>query len=389
VRGFLAAVIVVAVAMNPEAQEERIAEILVHGNHATPTADVAALAALRVGDPATPERLALAEERLRASGRFETVEIRRRYRSIADPSAILIVVVVNERGRPLPMLLPVVARRDGHALTYGGRVTFVDVVGDRSRISAPLTWGGERRAAVEIEKMGIRGSVALRREINPHFDLADARLEVRLDGEHALTPWLRAGAGARVSRVTFGATRDRVSSVRASVTVDTRHDPVFPRAAVHARVGGGVTTTSPLAAAPTYEMDLQGYVGVAGPAVLAVRAQARGAGSALPLAEWALLGGAQSVRGYRAGYRAGENLAAISAELRVPVNSLRAAARVGVRTFVEAGAAWRTAARARKQPFDRGIGGGLFIGFAGVSAGVDVAWPERGRPRVHGQLLVQ
>ena len=75
---------------------ERIVEIRVHGNHTTPDADVLAIAGLTLGEAATPERLADAESRLLASRRFTAIEVRRRYQSIADPSQILIVLLVDE-----------------------------------------------------------------------------------------------------------------------------------------------------------------------------------------------------------------------------------------------------------------------------------------------------
>ncbi len=379
------------------AQTEAIAEIRVHGNHTTPEAEILALAGLRVGEPATADRLAQAERVLRESGRFEDVEVRRRYRSIDNPAEILIILLVDERAPAAPMWMPIVARREGHALTYGARVAFVNALGPRTRISAPMTWGGERRAAVEVERtvgatpaspaLTIGGSVAVHRTVNPHFDLADNRREVQVRAERVLTPWLRAGGGARVTRVTFGgAPEEWHQAAGAHVTLDTRVDPSFPRNAVHATVGVARLAMSRLKPAPTYNTDLRGYVGLFGPAVLALRGQARHAGAALPISEWALAGGSESVRGYRAGHRAGDSMAAVSAEVRVPVTSPLSNARLGVRGFVDAGAAWNAGEPARKQQYDQGAGGGVYFGFAAVAASVDVAWPERGSPRLHVQL---
>jgi hemolysin activation/secretion protein len=137
---------------------------------------------------------------------------------------------------------------------------------------------------------------------------------------------------------------------------------------------------------PSVDADLRGYVSLFGPAVLALRGQARHAGAALPISEWALAGGSESVRGYRAGHRAGDSMAAISAEVRVPVTSPLSNARMGVKAFADAGAAWMADASIRKQQFDRGVGAGVFLGWASVTATADIAWPERGRPRVHVQL---
>src|SRR5258707_11427964 len=99
----------------PSRVEGRIVEIRVHGNHTTPDADVLAIAGLKLGDPATPERIAEAESRLLASRRFTTVEVRRRYQSIPDPSRILIVLLVDElRGVSKQHLIPGPMARLGH-----------------------------------------------------------------------------------------------------------------------------------------------------------------------------------------------------------------------------------------------------------------------------------
>ena len=82
--------------------QETIAEIRVHGNHTTPDADVIGLSGLKPGDPATDARLAEAEQALRKSNRFDNVEVRKRFRSIDNPSDILIMIVIDERGQPSP-----------------------------------------------------------------------------------------------------------------------------------------------------------------------------------------------------------------------------------------------------------------------------------------------
>src|SRR5712691_42309 len=228
-----------------------IVAIQVHGNHTTPDADILAIAGLNVGDPATPERLAEAETKLRDSHRFESVEVRRRYQSIADPSRILVVLLVDEkpgvskdhlipgpaaRLRAVTMWLPILRFEDGYGFTYGARTAFVDTLGAHSRISAPVTWGGERRAALEIERAFdrgpvsvVRGSVALDRRVNPHFNVPDNRREATVQADRALASWLRVGADARVAHVVFGGFDARHQAAGAHVVVDTRLDPSFPR----------------------------------------------------------------------------------------------------------------------------------------------------------------
>src|SRR5262245_32863376 len=76
---------------------ETIAEIRVHGNHTTPDADVISLSGLTTGGDASDARLHEAEQKLKSSDRFDNVEVRRRFRSIDNPSDILVVILVDER----------------------------------------------------------------------------------------------------------------------------------------------------------------------------------------------------------------------------------------------------------------------------------------------------
>jgi outer membrane protein assembly factor BamA len=400
-------IIVIFVVQGAAAQTpESIAEIRVHGNHTTPDADILNLAGLAVGAPATPAALAQAAVRLRASDRFDAVEVRRRYRSIANPSEILVILLVDERAavtaanlvpgplsrlRAAGMWMPILHHRDGYGLTYGARLGFVGPLGPGSRLSVPMTWGAERRAGVEVERTFnsgpltlIRGTAGIQRRVNPHYSASDMRNEVTLLAERVVTGWLRAGATGRVSGIEFdGGDRAWHHAIGGRLTLDTRIDPSFPRNAVHATVGWERVTS-----ANRVHADLRGYVGLVGPVVLALRGQASRADRALPFAERPLLGGGDSLRGYRAGHQAGDSMAAISGELRVPLTSPLNFGRFGVKAFADAGTTWLSGERLRKQQFDRGAGVGIYFGATAFSAGVDVAWPERGQPRIHVGLGV-
>src|SRR5580658_6757794 len=77
-------------------EEEIVADIRVHGNAATSDEEVIRLAGIRVGmaiEADTPRRI---EATLAASGRFEHVQVLKRFASIADPTQILLVIVVDE-----------------------------------------------------------------------------------------------------------------------------------------------------------------------------------------------------------------------------------------------------------------------------------------------------
>ena len=383
---------------------EQIAEIRVHGNHTTPDADILAVSGLAVGQPATEAHLKEAEEKLRSSRRFEGAEVRRRYLSIEDPSAILVMVVVDEHpastpDNPVPgslrrlrfatMWLPILNYADGYGFTYGVRFSFAEPLGPQTRISVPLSWGGERRAGFEIERTftkavvsRVSGGVATYRRVNQHYNVPDLRYETRGRVERDFRSWLRAGGGGRVARVDFGGREERHSAAGFDVTVDTRLDPSFPRKAIHTVVGWEHMDFE-VAGTSRWFGDLRGYAPLGGSRVLVVRGQFSHAADPLPPSEQALLGGSQSLRGYSTGYRAGDIMAAVSAEVRVPLTSPLRIGRFGVRGFIDAGAAWPNGESIQDQQFDRGIGGGVYFGLPALMFDLDVAWPESGNPRVH------
>src|SRR5207248_2144576 len=109
--------------------------------------------------------------RLKATKRFDNVQVLKRYASIADPSQILLVIIVDEgpvkiemtgdvvnptrvvrSHRPRILVLPILNRQDGYGLTYGARLARQNVAGKDSRLTFPLTWGGDRSAGVDFEK---------------------------------------------------------------------------------------------------------------------------------------------------------------------------------------------------------------------------------------------
>jgi hypothetical protein len=376
---------------------ERLGEVRVHGNHTTPDADVLTIAGLQVGAAVTDGTLHEAATRLRQSRRFDDVEIRKRYRSIDDPADILVIILVQEvpgvtdddlipgplkRVRSLGMWLPVVDYADGYGFTYGARITFVDALGPRSRISTPLTWGGERRAALGVDRTFERGpfsrleaAASLTRRVNPHFNLPDTRSELRVRAERAVRSWLRVGGGMRRTNVSFGGVEDTVVAPGADLLIDTRTDPGFPRNALHLTAGVEQLRFDGGHHAARWTTDLRGYVGVFGSAVVALRAATSTSGSALPAYEQALLGGTATLRGYDFGYRAGDNLAMMSAEVRVPLTSPLIMAKLGVKGFFDAATVYPHGARLADQVFDRGAGGGVFLSWAVVRMGLDLAWP--------------
>jgi len=405
----LAAIVCVLVIPGPAVAQERIAEIRVHGNHTTPDTDIIGLSGLKPGDPVTDARLAEATQALRKSNRFDDVELRKRFRSIDNPADILIMIVIDERSgvsaddltpgfgarvRNSMLWWPIFNYADGYGFTYGLRPAFADPIGMDSVLSFPLSWGGERRAGAELEKsfnnQRTRAGVAfsVNRRVNPFFDVSDLRQQVRVEADHAVVPWMRVGAGASLANVDFGdAYEARHVAAGPHVTFDTRIDPLFPRNAVHARIDWQHVDFE-TGGAGVFETDARLYVGVTRRAVVALRGHLVRSDGPLPEAEQSLLGGYDSLRGYRTGHRAGDSLAAVSAELRVPVSSPLRTSQLGVKAFIDAGTVWNAGTQLSDQPFERGIGTGVYLGAAVMKLDLDVAWPEDGKPRVHFALGV-
>ncbi len=386
-----------------------IAQIRVHGNHTTPDAVVLELVALEIGTPATSQALEAARERVEQSGRFAAVEVRRRLASLADPTQVMVVVMVTERTgvadddlrpglgrrvRAAGMWMPVLAYEDGYGFTYGARASFVDLIGPRTRVSTPITWGGERRAGVEVERTFPSGPLSrvvatagVTRRVNPFDEIADTRIGARLRAEHAFSPWLRIGGSVRRERISFEDRDQDLTSFGMDFVADTRIDPVFPRNAVFASLGFERLGFSEAFASTRWTLETRGYVGLPGSSVLAVSVHASRADQPLPRYERALLGGTASLRGTRAGFASGDNLAAGSIELRVPVTSPLSVGRLGVKAFLDAGRVWNVRESIRDEPFTRGAGGGVFFGVAALTANVDVGRSD-GRTRWHAALGV-
>ena len=385
---------------------ERIAEVRVHGNYATPDAEVLRLAAVTVGDPFTASTLAEIRGRLQTSGRFDDVEVRKRFRSIADPTEIVVVIVVTEfptpdvapPGPPNPvarivrngMFLPVLGYADGYGFTYGGRVTFAGVPAGGGRVSVPLTWGGTKRAAVEVEQRVPRGPIdrmyggaAISRRRNPHDRVDDDRRLAWVGASRTFASTFALEGRAAVTRVGFAGIEERFTSLGARVTLDTRVDPAFPRNALLASAGWERLTWDGGRRVNRYRTEVRGFIGLLGPAVLSIGGEMGRADRPLPRYERFLLGGAGTLRGHRAGSFSGDNLAAASAEIRIPFTSPLDVGRMGVNLFVDGGTAFDHGTRLRDARWRWGGGAGLFLQATILQINLDVAFREGGGARVH------
>ena len=392
----------------PAAGPEVVAELRVHGNHSIPDADILQMAGVALGDPVEPETLDAVAARLRASGRFESVEVRKRYTSLVRREAVALILLVRERpgaadparralGRALgflarrTMFLPVLDYAEGHGYSYGARFRLVDVAGAGSSLSVPLTWGGTRQAGVVLEKRfetgvvhALRAGAAATRQENQHYRVRDRRLSVWAGADRRLADPLRAAARADWSDVGFGALAETVAIYRVGLELDTRRNAGFPRDAVVAHAGWQWLDRAGAARVVTQpQADVRGFVGLSGQTVLGLRVLYQGASDSLPGYAQPLLGGLASVRGHRFGHRAGDRLAAASAELRFPVSSPLSFGRAGVRAFFDTGAVYGAGDDIYRTRFSQGAGAGVFLNAAFINLQADVAHDLDGRFRLH------
>lgn len=395
----------------PSGGIEVIAEIQVHGNNATPDAEVLALARVERGAIYTDLLREQVRERLQRSGRFEGVEVRKRFASIDDLTRIALVILVDEhpvriepagagegasgvrvvrrRWIASPMVMPILDFEDGYGLTYGAAVAYPGVAGKKSRLSVPLSWGGRKRAAVEFDTevrtpvvSRLRAGVSLERRTNPAFDEEDHRRRVWGRAERT---WHRVRAGTTLAweRVSFGAVQEDWTSAGADVTFDTRIDPTFPRNAVWTQ--SRWTRWSGALSGPVWrwESDVRGYIGLFGQSVLVTRVERDASDAVLPDYFKPLMGGWSNLRGYAAGAFVGDTRTTGSIELRVPVSSPMSVARAGISIFLDGGKIYARGTRFDEAPWRRGAGVSLWLTATIVQAGLSIARGSDGDTRVN------
>jgi outer membrane protein assembly factor BamA len=375
----------------PQAPAEKIAEVRVHGNATLSDEAVLKLAGLAVGTALDAGGTDAIEKRLRDSGRFDEVQVRKRYRTLAMDEVALVLLVherpgvtatgeppsVLRRLRSRLMFFPILHYDDGYGWTYGGQTAMVDALGKGTRLSVPLSWGATRRAAVEADrtfKTGpltrLTGSFGVAQRENPHFLVDDRRTEVNARAERRVFNMLTFGGELARTQVTFQPAHDTFWTTGADVTLDTRRDPSFPSDAVLTSVSWSRlhpigTTALGLAGdgVDRYRVDARGFKRLVGQSVLALRAEYDNASGPLPQFEQWLLGGS-SLRGVTSGKYAGDQRFLWSAELRAPFSSPLSVGRVGFNVFMDGGAMAAYGERLfdqRDQPHHKSAGAGLFM----------------------------
>lgn len=390
--------VVLAALLVAQAPAETIAEVRVHGNVTLDNAAVVALAGITLGAPLEAGGLDGIKKRLQNSGRFDTIEVRKRYRTLAMDE-VAIVLLVHERpgltkdGQPPGVVrrirgrllfFPILAYDEGYGWTYGARLSLVNAIGKGTRLSVPLSYGGTKRVAIEADRTfrsgpltRLSGSFGVAERGNPHFLVDERRVEFKGRAERRLIDMVTLGGDVSRTRVTFDPVRDQLWTTGADATLDTRRDPSFPSDAILAtaawsRLNPIGATSFGADSIDRYRLDARGYKRLFGQNVVAVRAQYDTASAPLPVYEQWLLGGS-SLRGTAAGSYAGDKRFLWSAELRVPFSSPLSQGRLGLNVFMDGGVTAPHGQNIFDAPRYRSAGAGLFLNFAVVNLNLNVA----------------
>ena len=396
---------------------EVVTDIRVQGNVLTTDAEMRQLVGVEIGTPFTADLTDVVAERLKKTRKFESIQVLKRFASIVDPSQIILVVIVNEgpveiesfgdvpKGPPNAgdevsrvvkrrgfglMWLPLFDFEDGYGFTYGVQLARPKVLGASSRLSFPLTWGGDKQAGAQLEKIfnggpltRVETGAALDQRTNPFFQEDDTRDRLWVRGERAIGQPLRVGAFVGWQHVSFMNSTDRFTQAGADVTFDTRLDPFLARNAVYGRAAIEHLDFAHAQAATRTEIDGRAYVGLYGQNILILRVLRQDSDVPLPPYLEPMLGGMSNLRGFRAGSFIGDTLVSGTAEIRAPLTSPLKIAKAGVSAFIDVGTAYHKGQRLADQHFSQGIGGGVWLTAAFLRFNLVVAHGLGAGTRVH------
>jgi len=388
---------------------EVIVDVRVHGNQIVPDDEVLKIAGVTVGTPYSDALLAEITKRLKDSGKFESIDVLKRFASIEDASRIVVVIIVNEgpvrivmpsdpNGTPVVkkrsfasnlMFVPVLEGQDGYGLTYGARVAYPKPIGPNSRISFPFTWGGTKRVAIELDRTFTSGpfsriefGTAVQRRRNPAYEQTDDRLRGWTRVQRVMGPF-RAGGSVSWQRVNFGLTNDAFTSVGADLTWDTRENPVLPRNAVLVTTSADRLIFQSGGELTRVRVDANGYIAIVGQHVLVLHFLTEDANEAEPPYLRSILGGFSTVRGFETGFLTGDKMAAGSIEWRIPVRSPLRIGKIGVTAFFDAGTAWDHGQAFVDQHIYKGVGGSAWISVASFRLAMAVGYGFGAGTHVH------
>lgn len=364
----------------------QIALVRVHGNHSITDAEVLEIAGVSQGDVFAPGEDRAIEQRLIQSGKFETVEVRIRHRSLDGSGDVALILLVEEKSSAASrfMVGPILDWSDEYGVTVGGRVAIVDLPAD-GRLAFPLSWGGKRQAGVEANFGDARVELSRWRQVNPHFDIPDNRLEIggayRLRYQRA---WF--DLSGRWSDVDFDGVEERFAALGVQAVLDTRIDPTVPGDAYYLGFDWRRLLFLNGSASPDVDQfvfDLRGYKRLIGQSLLAGQFYWSPATGPMPAYEQPYIGGGKTLRGTKAGRFIGDSTAIATVELRLPLTSPLSFARGGIHFFYDAATVYNDGESFGDADWHHGVGAGVFFNVAIVGVRLDVGWDLEGGTRFH------
>jgi hypothetical protein len=392
---------------------DRLVSVQVQGNQLTPDPEILQLAGIEIGMAVDADLTDLVARRLRDSGKFKSVEVLRRFASIADPSRITLVILVDEgavtltgadeghgpglrrRRGPALMYWPILDYEDGRGLTYGVRISRPSALGQSSRVMFPLSLGARKSAAAELQKdLGagaiwrMQAGVSFVRREHLYFNVDEDRTRGWGRVERAWGRQLRAGGIVSTESVTLFDADDRMHRIGADLTYDTRIDPWLARNAVMARAVWDRLSFRTASPAQRIDLVAAGYLGLAGQSVLVVSAQRHDSNHRLPDYERPLLGGASTLRGFGTGSSIGDTMTAASIELRVPLTSPLSVGKAGLSMFMDLATIYDKGSRLRDQAWKQGTGGSVWISATVFRFSLSVAHGRGASTRVQAESTV-
>jgi outer membrane protein assembly factor BamA len=390
------------------AQQPVIAAIQVHGNTLTPDAEVVEASGLAVDTPFADALLESAAARLVATKRFQHVDVQKRYASIVDATQIIVSIRVDEgavriasggvggeaphaarRSKIQLMFAPLFDVQDGYGVSYGMQVAVAGRSGIGSRVVFPLSWGGNKRAGAELQRdftsrwaPRIRTGVLAQRRTHPFFRSDADRTRIWARGAWRLAKPLFAGATVAWQGATLLGQVNRTRSVGTDVILDTRRDPALPRNAIYAKASIDRVYFSD---GPRLQTTLEtiGYLGSYKGSIVVLRAVREGVNRSVPPFFKSVLGGADTLRGFRAGSAIGDTMVTASAELRIPLTSPLTIAKLGACAFIDEGVAYDDGQHLPDRHFSRGVGAGVWATAALFRINFTVAHGIGSGNRVH------
>jgi hemolysin activation/secretion protein len=183
--------------------------------------------------------------------------------------------------------------------------------------------------------------------------------------------------------VSFRGGNDSLLEAGPEIVLDTRLDPMLARNAVYVRGAWNHLAFRNHETTERSTIEGAGYLGLLGQTVLVIRAQRDGANKSLPAYLQPLLGGVDTLRGFKAGTAVGDTLVAGSAELRVPLTSPLKLGKVGVSAFVDVGAVYQHPWRLSDQAMMEGVGASVWFSVAVLRFSAAIAHGIGASTRVH------